>query len=321
MKIFNKLFNKNKEKETEVAKPSLATRLNSGLQKSAQKLSSIFTQAKIDEETLQDFQDILLSCDLGFDASEQIIDIIKKQKFDKNLSVEQLRIILRDAIEQIISPAIKDFVPDYSHKPFVILMVGVNGSGKTTTIGKLAAQLAGEGKKVILAAGDTFRAAASEQLNIWGQRLGIDVVSSTVGSDPASISFEAIKKAQETQADVVFLDTAGRLQNHEELMQELAKIIRVIKKIIPDAPHCVLQTLDGNVGQNAISQVEHFKKIAGVDGIIMTKLDGTARGGILVSIAQKFSLPIYYIGIGEKVEDLTKFSAREYANAICGLKE
>lgn len=319
MNIFKKLFAK--EENTPAFTDKLKTSFSSTAKKINSNITSIFTHAKLDETTLQNFEDLLLSCDFGIKISEQIIDKIKEQRYQKDLSEQNIKIILRDTIVEIMNPVTCDFLPNFNYKPFVILFVGVNGSGKTTTIGKLAAKFAKHDKKIMFAAGDTFRAAASEQLNIWGDKLGAEVFSSKTGSDPASIIYEAYNKAIQNKIDILFIDTAGRLQNKAELMQELAKITRVIKKIDSCAPHCILQTLDGNVGQNAINQVEQFKDIANVTGLIMTKLDGTARGGILASIAQKFTLPIYFIGIGEKIEDLRQFNASEYANAICGIEE
>lgn len=319
MNIFKNFFSKEK------SETSLTTKLKTSFSGTAQKINNnittIFTHTKLDDNMLQEFEDLLLSCDFGLSVTQKIIEKIKGQRYKKNLLEKDIRLILRDTIEEIIAPSVSDFLPDLSFKPFVILFVGVNGSGKTTTIGKLAAKFACEGKKIMFAAGDTFRAAASEQLNIWGSKLGAEVFTSKTGNDPASIAFEAYKEAKNNNIDILFIDTAGRLQNKQELMQELAKIIRVIKKIDLSAPHCVLQTLDGNVGQNALSQVDQFKDIANVTGLIMTKLDGTARGGILTAIAQNFSLPIYFIGIGEKIEDLKPFTAKNYANAICGIEE
>lgn len=319
MNIFKKFFSK------ESPEPSFTTKLKTGFNNTAQKINNnittIFTHTKLDDDMLQEFEDLLLSCDFGLSVTQKIIEKIKSQKYEKNLSHKDIMVILRDTIEGIMAPSVCEFLPNLSFKPFVILFVGVNGSGKTTTIGKLASKFVNQGKKIMFAAGDTFRAAASEQLNIWGSKLGAEVFTSKTGNDPASIAFEAYKEAKNKNIDILFIDTAGRLQNKTELMQELAKIIRVIQKLDASAPHCVLQTLDGNVGQNAISQVEQFKDIANVTGLIMTKLDGTARGGILAAVAQKFSLPIYFIGIGEKVEDLRAFSAKNYANAICGIEE
>ncbi len=227
--------------------------------------------------------------------------------------------MLADEVERALAPVARPLVIDPSKRPFVILVVGVNGSGKTTTIGKLAAQLRGEGKTIVLAAGDTFRAAAIEQARVWARRTGSDLVEREQGADAAGLAFDALTRARELNADVVLMDTAGRLQNRAELMGELEKIIRVMKKVEPEAPHAVLLVLDATVGQNALNQVEIFGRTAGVTGLVMTKLDGTARGGILVAIADKFTLPVHYIGVGEGVDDLEPFAARDFAEAIAGL--
>jgi len=222
-------------------------------------------------------------------------------------------------VAKILGPVAKPLVIGDA-KPFVILVVGVNGSGKTTTIGKLASKFSAEGRKVVLAAGDTFRAAAIDQLKIWGQRTGARVIAREQGSDSASLAFEALSEAKSGGANVLIVDTAGRLQNRAELMGELEKMVRVMKKLDPSVPHAVLLVLDATVGQNALSQVEVFGKIAGVTGLVMTKLDGTARGGILVSIAEKFKLPIHFIGVGEGVDDLAPFQAKDFGRALAGLE-
>ncbi len=229
-----------------------------------------------------------------------------------------MRAVLAAEVERVLAPVAVPLVPDADTRPFVILMVGVNGSGKTTTIGKLAQKFSDEGKKVMLGAGDTFRAAAIEQLEVWGKRTGAPVVTRPAGSDASGLAYDAVKKAQETGSDILILDTAGRLQNRDELMAELEKIIRVIKKVDETAPHAVLLTLDATTGQNALQQVEIFSKRAHVTGLVMTKLDGTARGGILVAIARKHGLPVHYIGVGEGVGDLEPFLPEEFAAAIAG---
>jgi fused signal recognition particle receptor len=248
-----------------------------------------------------------------------ITDALKAGRYDKEISEDEVKSVLAAEIERVLAPVTKPLVIDAERKPHVILVVGVNGTGKTTTIGKLTAQLTAEGRKVVLAAGDTFRAAAIEQLKIWGSRSGAQVVSGAPGADAAGLAFDALKQAQEQKADVLLIDTAGRLQNRDELMAVLEKILRVIRKIDPSAPHTVLLTLDATTGQNALSQVEIFGKRAGVTGLVMTKLDGTARGGILVAIAAKHRLPVYFIGVGEQVDDLEPFSAKEFAQAIAGV--
>ena len=241
-------------------------------------------------------------------------------RYDKDIDPQEVKEILAAEVERVLEPVAKPLVVDESKKPFVVLVVGVNGSGKTTTIGKLGTRLSGEGKKLMLAAGDTFRAAAIEQLQIWGKRIGAEVISRPHGADAAGLAFDAIKSASENGADVLLMDTAGRLQNRTELMDELEKIVRVMKKVDASAPHAVLLVLDATIGQNAMNQVEIFGRVAGVTGLVMTKLDGTARGGILVAIAEKFKLPVHFIGVGEQQDDLEPFAARDFARAIAGLE-
>ncbi len=298
-------------------------RLRKGLSRSSQQLGDsiggIFTKRKLDEDTLQDLEDVLIQADLGMETAIRITDSLSATRYGKDISTEEVRSIMASEIEKVLGPVAKPLELDLSHKPHVILVVGVNGTGKTTTIGKLAAKLTAGGLNVMLAAGDTFRAAAIEQLHIWGKRTGAPVVSSKIGADAAGLAFDAWKQAKEAGSDVLIIDTAGRLQNRAELMEELAKIVRVLGKNDPEAPHTVLQTLDATTGQNALNQVEIFKNIAGVNGLVMTKLDGTARGGILVAISAKHRLPVYFIGIGEQVDDLEPFAARDFAKAIAGV--
>jgi fused signal recognition particle receptor len=297
-------------------------RLKSGLSRSSRELSDsisgIFTKRKLDEDTLQDLEDVLIRADLGLETAMRITDTLSSGRYGKEVSGQEVRAVMAAEIEKVLGPVAKPLELDLSHKPHVVLVVGVNGTGKTTTIGKLAAKLTHAGLKVTLAAGDTFRAAAIEQLKIWGERTNSTVVSSKLGADAAGLAFDAYEKAKAEAADVLIIDTAGRLQNKTELMDELAKIVRVLGKIDPDAPHTVLQTLDATTGQNALNQVEIFRNIAGVNGLVMTKLDGTARGGILVAIAAKHKLPVYFIGVGEQIDDLEPFSAHEFAEAIAG---
>ncbi|MGL4490446.1 MAG: signal recognition particle-docking protein FtsY, partial [Rhizobiaceae bacterium] len=297
-------------------------RLKRGLSRSSKELSSsitgIFTKRKLDEDTLQELEDVLIRADLGMETAIRITDTLSAGRYGKDVSDEEVRAIMRAEIEKVLGPVAKPLELDLSHKPHVILVVGVNGTGKTTTIGKLAAKLRDAKLKVWLAAGDTFRAAAIEQLHIWGQRTGSPVVSNKIGADAAGLAYDAFEKAKADGADVLIIDTAGRLQNRTELMDELAKIVRVLGKLDPEAPHTVLQTLDATTGQNALSQVEIFRNVAGVNGLVMTKLDGTARGGILVAIAAKHKLPVYFVGVGEQVADLEPFSAKEFAAAIAG---
>ena len=298
-------------------------RLRAGLSRSSSALSdgivSVFTKRKLDNETLDDFEDVLIQADLGLPTANAITAALKKGRFDKEIDGDEVRTVLADEVRKVLSPVAMPLVIDPARKPHVVLVVGVNGTGKTTTIGKLSAKLRAEGRSVMLAAGDTFRAAAVEQLKIWAQRTGSTIVARAIGADASGLAFDALKDAQAAGTDVLLIDTAGRLQNRTELMAELEKIIRVIKKQDPTAPHSVLLTLDATTGQNALQQVEIFGRVAGVTGLVMTKLDGTARGGILVAIAAKYGLPIHFIGVGEGVDDLEPFSADEFARAIAGI--
>lgn len=298
------------------------TRLRDGLQRSTNKLSdgvtAIFTKRRLDDETLSDLEDLLISADLGVSTAAAVTEALAKDRYDKEISDEEVK----SALAEIVAARLADHekaLTTGDAKPHVILMTGVNGAGKTTTIGKLAAHFHSQGKSVMLAAGDTFRAAAIEQLTVWGARTGAPVVSSAIGADAAGLAYDALTAAKDAGTDVLLIDTAGRLQNRKELMDELAKIVRVIRKLDPKAPHDTILVLDATVGQNAISQAGAFKEIADVSGLIMTKLDGTARGGVLVSLAEKFSLPIHYIGVGEGVEDLQPFKAMAYAQALAGV--
>ncbi len=295
-------------------------RLKKGLTKSSSRLgegiSGIFTKRRLDEEALQELEDILVQADLGVETAMRITDRLAASRLDKNISPQEVREVLASEVEKVLEPVARPLEIDDDAKPFVILMAGVNGAGKTTTIGKLSRKLSDEGKKVMLAAGDTFRAAAVEQLQIWGERTGAPVVTRAVGSDAASLAFEAMKEAKEAGVDVLMMDTAGRLQNKSHLMDELKKIVRVMKKQDENAPHAVLLVLDATTGQNAVSQAEVFGEAVDVTGLVMTKLDGSARGGILVAIADRFGLPVHFIGVGEGVEDLQPFSASEFARAI-----
>ncbi|TYC52535.1 signal recognition particle-docking protein FtsY [Rhodobacterales bacterium] len=311
--------------ETPAEEPKLSwfQRLRHGLSRSSASLTegitSIFTKRKLDAAMLEELEDILIQADLGVETAMAITDRLSDGRYDKEISPEEVRSILSEEVEKVLLPVARPLDLDKGHKTHVVLMVGVNGTGKTTTIGKLSQKLRSEGKSVMLAAGDTFRAAAVEQLKIWGDRTGAEVVARATGADAAGLAFDAMKEAREKQVDVLLIDTAGRLQNKAELMDELEKVIRVIKKHDPDAPHDVLLTLDATTGQNALNQVEIFGKVAGVTGLVMTKLDGTARGGILVAIAAKYGLPVHFIGVGEGVADLEPFSAKDFASAIAGL--
>jgi fused signal recognition particle receptor len=298
-------------------------RLRAGLSRTSSQLTgqitALFTKRKLDEETLEELEDLLIQADLGVETAMRITGALSSERYGKDVSGEDVSRIMAAEISKVLTPVAKPLELDLSHKPHVILVVGVNGTGKTTTIGKLAAKLSGSGLKVMLAAGDTFRAAAIEQLKIWADRTGSEFIGTKLGADAAGLAYDAFEQARANKSDVLIIDTAGRLQNRTELMAELEKIVRVLGKLDPDAPHTVLQTLDATTGQNAMNQVEIFRNVAGVSGLIMTKLDGTARGGILVAIAAKHKLPVYFIGVGETVDDLEPFEAEDFAAAIAGL--
>jgi fused signal recognition particle receptor len=300
-------------------------RLTGGLRRSSEQLtnglSAVFTTRKLDKAMLDALEDLLIQADFGIDVAEEVTETLRRDRFERDISAGEVRAVLAAEVERVLSPVARPLEIDAGQKPFVILMVGVNGTGKTTTIGKLAQKLRGEGKSVMLAAGDTFRAAAIEQLAVWGERSGVPVVTRPAGSDASGLAFDAVTRAKAEAIDVLIIDTAGRLQNRDELMGELEKIIRVIKKVEAGAPHAVLLTLDATTGQNALNQVEIFGQRAGVTGLVMTKLDGTARGGILVAIARKFGLPVHFIGVGEGIEDLAPFAAADFAAAIAGKDE
>jgi fused signal recognition particle receptor len=298
-------------------------RLRFGLLRSsttiARGVTDIFTKRKLDAASLDDLEDVLIQADLGLAAATRIREAVGRGRYERGINPDEVKLILADEVERALAPVARPLVIDPLKRPFVILVIGVNGSGKTTTIGKLAAKFRAEGKAVLLAAGDTFRAAAVEQLRIWARRTLSALVEREQGADAAGLAFDALTRARELNVDVVLMDTAGRLQNRAELMSELEKIIRVMHKVDADAPHAVLLVLDATVGQNALSQVEIFGRVAGVTGLVMTKLDGTARGGILVAIADKFALPVHFIGVGEGVDDLEPFTARDFADAIAGI--
>ncbi|WP_439104313.1 signal recognition particle-docking protein FtsY [Celeribacter marinus] len=273
----------------------------------------------LDDDMLEQLEELLISTDMGVDTSLRVTAAMAEGRFGKKLSVEEIKRLMAQEIARIMEPVAKP-MPLYPQTPQVVLVVGVNGSGKTTTIGKLASQFKAAGKSVVIAAGDTFRAAAVEQLQVWGERAGVPVLTAPEGSDPASLAFDAMSKAQDIGADLLLIDTAGRLQNRTDLMEELAKIVRVIRKKDPSAPHNTLLVLDATTGQNALNQVETFQKISDVSGLVMTKLDGTAKGGVLVSLADKFGLPIHAIGVGEQIDDLAPFDPEEFAAALTGLE-
>ena len=272
----------------------------------------------LDDAMLESLEDLLIQADMGVDTSVRVTANLGRDLFGKRVSTDELKGALAREITRIMQPVARP-LPLYPQRPQVVLVVGVNGSGKTTTIGKLAAQFKAAGKKVVIAAGDTFRAAAVEQLQIWGERAGVPVLTAPEGSDPASLAFDALTRAQAEGADLLLIDTAGRLQNRADLMEELAKIVRVLRKKDASAPHNTLLVLDATTGQNALLQVEIFRRIADVSGLIMTKLDGTARGGVLVALADKFGLPIHAIGVGEQIDDLQPFDPEEFARALVGL--
>jgi len=299
-------------------------RLTEGMRRTSSSLSEsvtgLFTKRKLDDATLQDLEDALIQADLGVPTAMRITEAISAGRYNKEISPQEVRTILAHEVEKTLQPVAQALTIDRARKPFVILMVGVNGSGKTTTIGKLSQKFRSQGLKVMLAAGDTFRAAAIEQLKVWGERVGAPVLAREQGADAAGLAYDALQEARANGTDVLLIDTAGRLQNKAGLMAELEKIVRVIKKFDESAPHATLLVLDATVGQNAVSQVELFQKAAGVTGLVMTKLDGTARGGILVALAAKFGLPVHFIGVGEGVEDLEPFTAGDFAKAIAGLE-
>jgi len=299
-------------------------RISTGLSKSTSRMSdgvtTLFNKRKLDDDAVEDLQDLLITSDLGVGPAMMVTDRLSKDKFDKEVSDMDVKIALADVISDILTPLEKPIVLSDT-KPQILLFVGVNGSGKTTTLGKMAKRYSDQGKKVLLAAGDTFRAAAVEQLKVWGERSGAPVVSGKLGADAAGLIYDAVQEAKDGDYDILMIDTAGRLQNRTELMDELSKVVRVIKKHDETAPHHSILVLDATVGQNALSQTEAFAKTAGVTGLIMTKLDGTAKGGVLVALSDKFKLPIHAIGIGEKIEDLENFSAPVFAAALSGVAD
>ncbi|RFP87995.1 signal recognition particle-docking protein FtsY, partial [Rhodobacteraceae bacterium 63075] len=274
---------------------------------------------ELDDDMLEQLEELLIASDMGVDTALRVTANMAEGRFGQKLSTQEIKEILSEEITRIMAEVARP-MPLYAKTPQVVLVVGVNGSGKTTTIGKLASQFKAAGKDVVIAAGDTFRAAAVEQLQVWGERAGVPVLTAPEGSDPASLAFDAMTKAEAEGADLLMIDTAGRLQNRADLMEELAKIVRVIRKKDESAPHNTLLVLDATTGQNALSQVETFQKLANVSGLVMTKLDGTAKGGVLVALADKFGLPIHAIGVGEKIDDLAPFDPEEFAAALTGLE-
>lgn len=299
-------------------------RLKAGLHRSSEKISTgitdLFTKRKLDAEALQDLKDILIQGDLGVSTATRLTSLLAKTRFDQEISSEEIKIALAEEVTTILAPVAQPLVIDGTHKPHIILVCGINGSGKTTTIGKMARQFKNQGKSVTLAAGDTFRAAAVEQLKIWGERSDCPVISRDNGADAAGLAFDAIKEAQASGADVLMIDTAGRLQNRKDLMEELTKVVRVIRKVDETAPHSVLLVMDATIGQNAHSQVEVFKDMVDVSGLIITKLDGSAKGGVVVSLAERFEIPVHAVGVGEGIDDLRPFEADAFARSLIGLE-
>ncbi len=303
----------------EVQKPGLIGRLIGRRdEKTAAKKAVI--KRTLDDDMLERIEELLISTDMGVDTALRVTANMAEGRFGKKLSTAEIKRLLAAEITRIMEPVAKP-LPLYAKKPQVVLVVGVNGSGKTTTIGKLASQFKAAGKNVVIAAGDTFRAAAVEQLQVWGERAGVPVLTAPEGSDPASLAFDAMTQAEADGADLLLIDTAGRLQNRADLMEELAKIVRVIRKKDSSAPHNTLLVLDATTGQNALNQVKVFQELSDVSGLVMTKLDGTAKGGVLVALADKFGLPIHAIGIGEQIDDLAAFDPEEFAHALTGLED
>jgi fused signal recognition particle receptor len=299
-------------------------RLRVGLQKSSSALTEginqIFLRRRLDAAALDELEELLIASDMGVGVAGEVVEALRRARFNQEVSPEEVRAALAAEVARLVEPVAKPLRYDPAKKPFVILVVGVNGSGKTTTIGKLARQYRDDGRRVVLAAGDTFRAAAVEQLQIWGERTGSRVITRPPGADAAGLAYDALVEARAMSADLLLIDTAGRLQNKADLMAELQKLVRSLKKLDPAAPHSVLLVLDATVGQNAHAQAEIFRQMVGVTGIVMTKLDGTAKGGVLVSLAEKYGIPIHLIGIGEGAEDLRPFEAYAFARGLVGLE-
>jgi len=304
--------------------PTFFERLKRGLSRStaglSDNLTGILTKRSLDAVSIGELEEALVKADLGPALATRLAKAVSDRGFGSDVSDHDIRETLRGELTKVLKPIEHPLKIDGGQKPFVILVVGVNGGGKTTTIGKLAKRFTGNGAKVVLAAGDTFRAAATEQLNIWGQRTGATVISKATGADAAGLAFEALETARKNSADILIIDTAGRLQNKAGLMAELEKIVRVIRKLDATAPHAALLVLDATTGQNAIGQVQAFKRVVPLTGLVMTKLDGTAKGGILAALAQKFAIPVHYIGVGEGADDLQPFNADNFAKALTGAR-
>ena len=299
-------------------------RLKEGLTRTSSKIAdgitAIFTKRRLDDATLEELETLLIQADIGVATAEQLVAGLRRERFGQEVSAEEVREHLAREIARILAPVARPLAPQPSRRPHVVLVVGVNGSGKTTTIGKLARNWRMEGKQVLIAAGDTFRAAAVEQLQVWGERAGVPVISGAPGADAAGLAYDALARARAENADILVIDTAGRLQNKAGLMEELRKVVRVLKKLDPEAPHDCVLVLDATVGQNAHQQVDIFKEMVGITGLAMTKLDGTAKGGVVVALAERFGLPVYAVGVGEGADDLRAFDAAMFARSLMGLE-
>ena len=306
-----------------MARGSFFSRLKEGLSRSTEKLgggiTQVFRKRRLDSEALEELEDLLISADLGTEAAARVIAAFRRTRFGKEVTDEEIKEALAEEIAAILRPVARPLELDPAHKPHVVLVVGVNGTGKTTTIGKLAQQYHAQGRQAMMVAGDTFRAAAVEQLQIWGQRTSTPVIAGSPGADAAGLAFDALTRATAAGTDVLLIDTAGRLHNKSALMDELTKIIRVMRKQDPTAPHSVLLVLDATTGQNAIQQVKVFREMVAVTGLIVTKLDGSARGGIVIALAESFGLPVHAVGVGEKAGDLRPFDANEFAGSLVGI--
>jgi fused signal recognition particle receptor len=309
--------------DTEEKKRSFFRRLKVGLSRSSAKIgdgiTGIFAKRRLDDEALAELEELLISADLGWGLAKEATTRLRHAKFNQEVSPQEIREALARTIEPFLQPVEQKLMLDPANRPHVILVVGANGSGKTTTIGKLAKLYRDEGKSVVLAAGDTFRAAAVEQLKIWGERAGVPVMVAEQGADAAGLAYDALAAARKQNADVLLIDTAGRLHNKADLMAELQKIQRVLKKLDPTAPHAVLLVLDASIGQTALQHIQTFRDLIGITGIVMTKLDGSARGGVLVALAEMYNIPVPYIGIGEAIDDLRPFEAAAFARGLVGL--
>ena len=297
-------------------------RLKEGLSRSTSRitetLTTVFRKRRLDDAALEELEELLISADLGVDAAARVIAAFRRSRFGREVTDEEIKHTLAEEIAAILAPVAKPLVLDPARRPHVVLVVGVNGTGKTTTIGKLAQMYREQGKRVVMVAGDTFRAAAVEQLQVWGQRTGCEVITGAPGADAAGLAFDALSRARAQGAHLLLIDTAGRLHNKSALMEELRKIIRVLRKLDPAAPHSVLLVLDATTGQNAVAQVRVFKEMVDVTGLVVTKLDGSARGGIVVALAESFGIPVHAVGVGEQVGDLRPFDAVEFARGLVG---